>query len=169
MSSSHLPAGSWNLTPETSVALTVKKLKMITVDATVALAEGVITVADDGSVESVNASLDAASFASGNDKRDEHVRSDDFLDTDTHRAITFSSTGVDTTSGGHRVEGELTIKGSAYPVSLAVGDVVVDGDDGSFTATATIDRTAVGVAKMPALVIAKMIDVRIGGRATRQS
>ncbi|MEO0492385.1 MAG: YceI family protein [Actinomycetota bacterium] len=164
-----LPTGTWMLTPDTSVALTVKKLKLITVDATVAVDEGSITIGADGAVESVSAALDASSFASGNDKRDEHVRSDDFLDTEQHRAITFAATDTTAVDGAHRVAGELRIKGTAYPVSLTVDDVTVDGESGAFTATATIDRTAVGVAKMPSLVIAKMIDVTIAGRATLQS
>lgn len=159
-----LPAGTWRLTPETSVALTVKKLKVITVNATVALTNGTVEVGEDGSVTGVHATMDASSFASGNDKRDEHVRSDDFLATDQHGAIAFESSAVT----GDRIDGQLTIKGQAYPVTLAVTDVAVDDTSGTFSASASIDRTAVGVAKMPALVIAKMVDVRIAGHATLQ-
>jgi len=69
----------------------------------------------------VEVSIDARQIASRDDKRDAHLRSADFLDVDKHPTVTFRSTRVEkAASGGLRVTGELTIRGTAHPVTLEV-------------------------------------------------
>ncbi|MEM9201940.1 MAG: YceI family protein [Actinomycetota bacterium] len=167
--SSTLPTGTWDLAPATTTTLTLKKLGFITVEAAVSVTDGTIVIDDDGSIASIEATLDAASFASGNDKRDEHVRGEDFFDTDTHPTIRFASTSAEPTADGYRVDGTLTIKGQSHSTSLLVGGLTTTAAEASFTANTTIDRTGVGVAKMPSFVISTMIDVAIDGRAQRRA
>jgi polyisoprenoid-binding protein YceI len=66
-------------------------------------------------------SIDARQIASRDEKRDAHLRSADFLDVESHPTVTFRSTRVEPASGGHlRVTGDLTIRGTARPVTLDV-------------------------------------------------
>lgn len=160
-----LPPGRWTLDSSTVVTVTAKKLAVITVDATLAVTSGSVTVGDDGAVSSISATVDAGSYDSGNDKRDEHVRSDDFLDAETHPEISFASGSATPVNSGFRIDGAITVKGSAYPMNLHVEGVRVDGDRATFTASGHVDRTAVGVAKMPALIISKSIEIVIAAVA----
>ena len=78
---------------------------------------------DDQQIERsrVEVSIDARQIASRDDKRDAHLRSADFLDVENHPTVTFRSTRVERGSGEHlRVTGDLTIRGTARPVTLDV-------------------------------------------------
>jgi polyisoprenoid-binding protein YceI len=65
----------------------------------------------------VDVSIEAASFHTNNEIRNQHVRSADFLDADTFPTLTFTSTGI-RRKDGFLVEGDLTIKGVTRPVVL---------------------------------------------------
>jgi polyisoprenoid-binding protein YceI len=71
----------------------------------------------------VDVSIDARGIDSRDAKRDEHLRSADFLDVANHPTVTFRSTRVEAPSGPAgdlRVTGELTIRGVTRPVTLEV-------------------------------------------------
>lgn len=170
-----LPAGTWTLDPATTtVEVTVKKMKVITVTATLAVTSGSIGIAD-GQVTRVEVVADAASYASPNAKRNEHVAGPDFLDATAHPTIEFSATGGDSTQ---KIAGTVTIKGKKTPITFNVSDLNVADDSpsnnspsnnsASFTATTTVDRFALGIDKMPSFVIAKDLDIKVTATAQRQ-
>ncbi|HLZ23557.1 MAG TPA: YceI family protein [Ktedonobacterales bacterium] len=69
----------------------------------------------------VDVTIDTNSVATGDEKRDGHLRSPDFFDVEQYPTITYKSTHVELT--GHdsaRVTGDLTIKGVSHPVTLEV-------------------------------------------------
>jgi len=69
----------------------------------------------------VTASIDVTAINTRNPDRDAHLRSPDFLDTASHPALTFRSTSVRPAGrGAFQVDGELTIRGTARPATLAV-------------------------------------------------
>lgn len=69
----------------------------------------------------VNVSIDSASVESFNEARDTHVRGSDFLDVETHPAITFTASGGTATSDtSGTVAGDLTILGQTRPITLDV-------------------------------------------------
>jgi polyisoprenoid-binding protein YceI len=71
----------------------------------------------------VDVSIDARGIDSREPRRDEHLRSADFLDVANHPTVTFRSTRVDAPSGPTgelRVTGDLTIRGVTRPVTLTV-------------------------------------------------
>ncbi len=77
---------------------------------------------DGESVESavVNASLDPATIATGDEKRDAHLRSADFFDVESFPAISFASRGITSKGkGAFDVEGDLTLHGVTRHVVLA--------------------------------------------------
>jgi polyisoprenoid-binding protein YceI len=71
----------------------------------------------------VDVSIDARGLDSREPKRDEHLRSADFLDVANHPTVTFRSTRVEAPAGAAgdlRVTGDLTIRGVTRPVTLDV-------------------------------------------------
>jgi polyisoprenoid-binding protein YceI len=71
----------------------------------------------------VDVSIDARGIDSREPKRDEHLRSADFLDVANYPTVTFRSTRVEAPSGAAgdlRVTGDLTIRGVTRPVTLEV-------------------------------------------------
>jgi polyisoprenoid-binding protein YceI len=63
--------------------------------------------------------IQAKSIDTRNGQRDEHLRSNDFLDMSTHPAITFLSTAVEQIDDStYRMIGDLTIRGVTKPVSI---------------------------------------------------
>jgi polyisoprenoid-binding protein YceI len=68
---------------------------------------------------SVEATIDASTINTRDAKRDEHLRSADFLDVAGHPLITFKSTRVQSGKGGGLfVTGDLTIRGTTREVTL---------------------------------------------------
>ena len=71
----------------------------------------------------IDVSVDARAIDSREPRRDEHLRSADFLDVANHPTVTFRSTRVEAPAGRAgdlRVTGDLTIRGVTHPVTLDV-------------------------------------------------
>jgi polyisoprenoid-binding protein YceI len=65
----------------------------------------------------VNATIDVKSISTRVDKRDEHLKSDDFLDVANHPTMTFVSTSITPKGNGkYNMAGNLTIRGTTKPV-----------------------------------------------------
>jgi polyisoprenoid-binding protein YceI len=78
----------------------------------------------------VDVTIDAKQIATRDEKRDEHLRSADFLDVANHPTITFRSTRVEKGGGDLlRVTGDLTIRGTARPVTLEVDSLTASVSD----------------------------------------
>lgn len=76
---------------------------------------------DDPARGSVEATLDARKLWTGEENRDEHLRSEDFLDVERHPEITFAGDRVEPVGCNEmRVTGELTIRGTTRDVGLDV-------------------------------------------------
>ncbi len=99
---------------------------------------------------SVDATADARTIWTDNDKRDEHLRSADFFATDSFPTLSFKSTGV-TAEGDrkYKIAGNLTMRGVTRPVVLAAeflgaGQVAIGGHSmggkAGFTATTVVNR-----------------------------
>lgn len=82
--------------------------------------EGSTTIdADDPSKSSVQITIQAASIDTRQPQRDEHVRSNDFLDIPNHPEITFTSTSIKHTGGNDfDVTGNLTIRGVTNEITF---------------------------------------------------
>jgi polyisoprenoid-binding protein YceI len=108
--------------------------------------EGTIHVAEKPEESWVEVTIDAASISTDNEKRDEHLRSGDFIDLEHEPNITFRSTKVELVGGMElRVTGDLTIRGVekevAFDAEYAGVAVGVDGKTRiAFAAELEIDR-----------------------------
>jgi polyisoprenoid-binding protein YceI len=106
-----------------------------------AIRRGTVDITDPPAGSRADAEIDAASFRTGNDQRDRHVRSAALLDTGRHPVISFSSGRLD----GTDLTGTLTVRGVTRPVTLDVQEPSLDPGGFSLRATTRIDRTDFGV------------------------
>ncbi len=96
--------------------------------------------------------IDASSITTGDEKRDEHLKSTDFFDVQNHKQITFTSNtiGVADSNGDHELWGELTMRGITKNVKLNVqfGGIVKDpwgNEKAGFTVGGKIKRSEWGL------------------------
>lgn len=99
---------------------------------------------------SAKAEIQAASINTANERRDGHLKSEDFFDVAKYPALTFESTKVTAGEGGKvKIEGNLTMHGVTKPVTLQ-GEFLgagpaMGGQRAGFEATGTIDRKEFGI------------------------
>lgn len=125
-------AQTWDVdTAHSSAGFKVRHLMLSHVRGELGPVSGAIVI-DDQQIERsrVDISVDARQLSTRDEKRDEHLRSADFLDVANHPAVTFKSTKVEKADRGNlRVSGDLTIRGATHAVTLdvdALPAVVVD-------------------------------------------
>jgi len=102
----------------------------------------------DISKSSVNVTIKTASISTANERRDNHLKSADFLDVEKHPEITFKSKSVMKTDDGYRMVGNLTIHGVTKEVTMPftlVGPVEAMGTRIGLEASLTIKRLDYGV------------------------
>ena len=146
-----LPTGTWNIDPTHSrIQFSIRHLMVSKVKGHFKTFSGTVTVPENPLESTVQVSIDPASLDTADENRDNHVRSTDFFDVETHPTAQFVSTAVRPEGDDYVVEGELTFKGVTRPVSLDVefNGVVTDPwgfTRAGFTATAEVNRHDFGV------------------------
>lgn len=112
-------AGTWTIDPgHAEVGFVGRHFGLTKVRGRFTGVEGTVTVREPLDFSEVHVVIDMASVSSGNQTRDDHLRSEDFFDVANHAQATFRSTGVVTTGAEARMTGDLTIKGVTRPVTL---------------------------------------------------
>ena len=105
--------------PHSYVGFSVKHMVVATVRGEFKEFTGnVIYDPDDLANSSVEASIVVASVDTGNEMRDNHLRSGDFFDAENNPNITFKSTKVETRDDHFVAFGELTIRGVTKEVEM---------------------------------------------------
>ena len=99
----------------------------------------------DLSTLSVNTTIESASIDTGNERRDNHLRSDDFFGADEFPEISFVSTGVtNIDENNFHLEGNLTMKDVTLPVVLEgafLGTMTMGGSErAGFEASTSVNR-----------------------------
>lgn len=144
---------TWTIDPShTLIEFGVKHMMVSTVKGRFTGVAGTITVDEQNPANSrAEVAIDAASITTGNEQRDAHLRSADFLDAETFPSITFTSTRVQPTSKTtFEVTGDLTIRGTTREVTLAVelngrGISPYGQEVAGLSATATLNRQEFGL------------------------
>ena len=119
----HLPAGTWELDPaHTGVHFKVRHLMVSNVRGDFEKFEGKIVYDEQYiSKSSADITIYAASINTRVAKRDEHLKSPDFLDVAKYPVLTFQSRAVEKTGDGRlRMTGDLTIRGVTREVALDI-------------------------------------------------
>jgi polyisoprenoid-binding protein YceI len=147
-----LEPGTWTIdAAHTLVEFSVRHMTVARVTGRFAAVSGEVKVPDgDPLAATVSVSIDVPSVASGHPKRDELIRSADFLDAEHFPVITFTSEPAGLGADGQwRIPGILTIKGISQPVTLyaTFGGVISHrgATRAGFSAATTINRKDFGV------------------------
>lgn len=143
---------TWTLDPaHSAVTFSAKHMMITTVRGSMAIRDFDLDFdPKDLTASSVRVKLDAASIATGQEARDKHLRSADFLEAEAHPTVDFASTRIEPAGDDYRIHGDLTIRGVTRPVILEAqfGGIVPNMHGGSraaFSATTTIDRDDFGL------------------------
>lgn len=152
----------------TQSTFAVKHLLISTVRGDFGKTEGVVVIDDaDHSRSTVQATIDVASVNTREEKRDTHLKSPDFFDVAKFPSITFKSTKVEKAGEGHKVTGDLTIKGVTRSVVLAVSGPTAEVKDPygnakrGISATTKINRKDFGVSYGPNAVVSDEVSIII--------
>ena len=109
----------WTLdTTHAEVEFAVKHLMISTVKGRFKTFVGSGETNPDGTLQSVEMSIDTASLDTNVQQRDDHLRSADFFDAAGHPKIEFVSKHVAQAGPDVTIVGELTIRGATHPVTL---------------------------------------------------
>jgi polyisoprenoid-binding protein YceI len=143
---------TWTLDPaHTTVEFSAKHMMFTTVKGRFTDVAGTVTVDGDSPATAVvDVTMKAASIDTRTEQRDQHLRSADFLDVETHTTITFKSTKVEGTKEDFKLTGDLTIRGVTRPITLdatyeGAGKDPWGGERIGFSADAKLDRREFGL------------------------
>ncbi len=139
-------AGTWTIDPvHSEVGFSVRHMMVSKVRGKFTAFSGEIVTGDDPLSSSVTAEIDLKSINTGNEQRDDHIRSADFFEVETYPTMTYRSTGVRVSGDEYVLDGELTLKGvtKSVPLTLELNGFGPDpfgGTRAGFTATGEINR-----------------------------
>jgi len=152
-----VPAGAstWEIDPaHTATQFAVRHLMVSTVRGEFTKTTGSVEVDDaDYTKSKIQATIDSSTIDTRVAKRDEHLKSPDFLDVAKFPTITFVSKKVEKAGEGHyKVTGDLTLHGVTREVTLdvegpsaPVKDPMTGNPRAGAQATAVINRKDFGV------------------------
>lgn len=173
-------AGIWTLDPShSSVAFSVRHLGLSKVRGRFSSFTGDVVIAEDPTQSSVEVRIDVASIDTRDEKRDEHLRTNDFFDAPEFPTMTFTSTSVSGAGSDWQVSGDLTIRGTTRQVVL---DATFEGTAGdpwggsraAFAATTEVDREQFGMTWNAALetggvLVGKKVKIEIEVELVREA
>jgi polyisoprenoid-binding protein YceI len=123
----------------------------------------------------VNATIDVSGVDTGEEARNNHLKSPDFFDVTANPTATFTSTSVAKSDNGLTINGNLTLHGVTKPVVLHA-----EGPRGpapgmdhkphaGFSATTSVKRTDFGIgAKFPSTVVGEEVKLDIELEVVKQ-
>jgi polyisoprenoid-binding protein YceI len=139
-------AATWTIDPvHSEVGFSVRHMMVSKVRGRFTSFSGQIVTAEDPTQSSVTAEIDLSSINTGQEQRDEHIKSADFFEVETYPTMTYRSTGIKVEDGEYVLEGDLTLKGVTRTVPLKLelqgfGPDAYGGYRAGFTATGEINR-----------------------------
>jgi polyisoprenoid-binding protein YceI len=168
-------AGTWELDPVHShIGFIARHLMVSKVRGHFTKFHAEIITAPNPLESSATATIDLSSVTTGNETRDNDLRSSNFFDAATHPEMTFRSTGIRRDGDDFVVDGDLTIRGVTKPVSLTFevngfGPDPYGGTRAGFSARGEINRSDWGVsfnAPVPGgVMISEKIQIEIEAEA----
>jgi polyisoprenoid-binding protein YceI len=167
--------GTWDLDPVHShIGFTARHLMVSKVRGKFAKFDVQLVTAENPLDSTVTATIDTASVDTGNEQRDEDIRSERFMNAADYPQMTFRSTSVTRDGDKYKVAGDLTIRGVTKPATLDVevngfGPDPYGGTRAGFSATTEINRHDFGVSFNPpvpgGVMVSERIPIEIEGEA----
>ena len=139
-------AATWTIDPvHSEVGFSVRHMMVSKVRGRFTRFSGELVTAEDPAQSSVTAEIDLSSISTGQEQRDEHIKSADFFEVETYPTMTYKSRGIRVEDGEYVLDGELTLKGVTrnVPLRLELNGFGADpygGYRAGFTATGEINR-----------------------------
>ena len=149
--------GTWRLDAEQSrISFAVKHFwGAITVRGSFGVVRGEATVGADGTVTG-QVVLDAASLSTKNKKRDEHLRSNDFFDVDTHPEVTLTLTSVRPVEPDNlSVAASMAAAGHVRPIEFTAHVDEASAQAVTLHADVAVDRTEFAMTWSPLGIASK--------------
>jgi polyisoprenoid-binding protein YceI len=109
--------GTWTVPTETRATFAARTFGILTVRGTLALERGTVTVTG-GRPVAAEGTLAAGSVTTGIAKRDEHLRTAQFLDAERHPQVGLRALRFEPAEDGWTVPAMLTVGGAETPVTL---------------------------------------------------
>jgi polyisoprenoid-binding protein YceI len=168
----------WQIDPgHTTVGFSVRHMGISNVHGRFGKVSGSATVDDNDLTKStVNASIDIASIDTGNQNRDNDLRSPNYFDATQFPTMTFKSKSVTKNGDGKlKIVGDLTIKGVTKEVTLDVDGPSAPIKAGpnqrrGLSASTSVNRKDFGVgAKVPSAVVGEEIKIQIDTELTQKA
>lgn len=164
-------AGTWDIDPaHTDVGFVVRHMVVAKVRGRFDDVKGQIVTGENPLESSVDIAIDLRSVSTNNKQRDDHLRSPDFFEVETHPEMTYRATGARQDGDEFVLDGELTLKGLAktVPLTFELNGFTTDpwgGARAGFSATAQINRKDFDVnfdgVQNGVAVVADKIDIHI--------
>ncbi|PRX98457.1 YceI family protein [Allonocardiopsis opalescens] len=174
-----LIAGTWKIDPTHSeIGFTVRHMMVSKVRGRFREFDATLVVAEDPTQSTAEATIEASSLDTGNQQRDDHIRSADFFDAENHPRFSFRSTAVRPDGDDYVLVGELTLHGVTRTVELELeyngGRKDPYGNDRvGFSLEGEINRRDFGITiEMPmdggGVVVGDKVKLEIDAEFTRQ-
>ncbi len=176
-----LTTGTWALDLAHTVAsFTARHAAVTKVHGTVKVTGGELVLGETLESSSLTATLDPSTVNTGNEQRDDHLRSADFFDVEKSGPWTFVSTAVTQTGEStYVITGDLTINGITRSVDLATEFTGVVTDPWGATragaeASVTVSRKDFGIVWNVALeaggvLVADKVVINLDAAAVKQA
>ncbi|MBO0809237.1 MAG: YceI family protein [Actinobacteria bacterium] len=139
-------AGTWSIDPvHSNVDFVVRHMMVSKVRGKFRTFSGTIVTAPNPAESTVTAEIDLNSIDTGQEQRDNHIRSADFFEVETYPTMTYQSTGLSPDGDDFILHGKLTLKGVTREVPLKLelngfGPDAFGGTRAGFTASGEINR-----------------------------
>lgn len=146
-----IPTGTWTVDPtHTTVGFVARHMMVSKVRGSFAAFTADITIADDPLASTLSAEVQMDSIDTGNEDRDNHLRTNDFFDIANHPTMTLRSTGFSVDGDDYVMDADLTIRGVTRPVRFelefdGIGQDPWGGTRAGFSARTTINRKDFGI------------------------
>jgi polyisoprenoid-binding protein YceI len=144
-------AGTWEIDPvHSEVGFTARHMMVSKVRGRFTQFSGELVTAPDLLQSSVTATIELTSIQTGNEQRDQHIRSADFFEVDKYKTMTYRSTGLRPEGDHYVLDGELTLRNVTKQIQLKLelngfGPDPYGGTRAGFTATGELNRSDFGV------------------------
>ena len=175
-------AATWQIDPaHSNVSFSVRHMMVSNVRGEFTKVSGSVEGDEKAPTQAViNATMDASSINTREEKRDTHLKSADFLDVAKYPTITFKSKRIEPSGTGQfKVTGDLTLHGVTREVVLDVSDVTPSIKDpmgktrAGAHATTKVDRKDFGINWSKTmdgggLLVGNDVDISIDVEATTQ-
>lgn len=139
-------AGRYALDPvRSSVTLRTRLFGLESLTATMYIAGGQIDIDPAAGQAAVTATISAASFSTGNPRRDNDIRSPRFLHAGQYPELSYQAGTLCQDHVRWTLAGELTVRDVTRPVTLEIDSVQQTGQGFRAHATTRVDRAAFGL------------------------